>query len=73
MRSASLTEPVSPNPDATWRLSVMQNSDGRISRRTALKGAAVSGFGVVVGGTIAGKSPPQGGVTPEALMRSNDE
>ncbi|MCP4892789.1 MAG: FAD-dependent oxidoreductase, partial [Actinomycetales bacterium] len=51
--------------------------DPRISRRTALKGAAASGVGVVVGGALAEQSSEQlfkkSTAPSEALMRSNDE
>ena len=52
---------------------MMHDPDIRISRRTALKGAAASGVGVVVGGAIAGQSSPQAGAPPEAIMGSNEE
>ena len=51
----------------------MQDSNARISRRTALKGAAAGGVGVVVAGAIAGQPSSQIGALPEAAMGPNDE
>ncbi|MCP4742735.1 MAG: FAD-binding oxidoreductase, partial [Actinomycetales bacterium] len=51
----------------------MQNPDHRITRRTALKGAAASSVGVVVGGALAEQVAKQTGAPPEAVMGSNEE
>ena len=41
----------------------MQDPENRISRRTALKGAAVSGLGIVVGSSLAKPPLKQVGVS----------
>ncbi len=51
----------------------MQAPENRISRRTALKGAAASGVGIVVGSSLAEQSLIQAGVPQEAVLGSNDE
>ncbi|MDG2093837.1 MAG: FAD-dependent oxidoreductase, partial [Phycisphaerales bacterium] len=61
----------------------MKEPEAHLSRRTALKGAAVSSVGLVVGGTLAegtlaegvlaGQSSKQVNALPEAIMGSNDE
>ena len=50
----------------------MPEPETRISRRTAIKGAAASGVGLVVGSAIAGPSSLQAATPPEATMGSND-
>lgn len=50
----------------------MQDPETRISRRTAIKGAAASGVGLVVGTAIAGPSSLQAVTPPEAPMGPND-
>lgn len=51
---------------------MLQDPETRISRRTALKAAAASGVGLVVGSAIAGPSSTQAATPPEATMGSND-
>ena len=51
---------------------MLQDPETRISRRTALKAAAASGAGLVVGSAIAGPSSTQAATPPEATMGSND-
>lgn len=51
----------------------MNDSENRISRRTAIKGAAVSGVGLIVGSAMAEQSSTQAGAPPEAMMGPNDE
>ena len=51
----------------------MQDPENRISRRTALKGAAASGVGIVVGRSLAEQSSKQMGASSEAVFGSNDE
>ncbi|MCP4837066.1 MAG: FAD-dependent oxidoreductase, partial [Phycisphaera sp.] len=51
-----------------------QDPDARISRRTALKGAAVGSVGVVVTGALGEQaSTPQVGTPPEVAMTPNEE
>jgi hypothetical protein len=51
----------------------MQDPENRISRRTALKGAAASGVGLVVGRSLAEQSLMQAGAPQEAVLGSNDK
>ena len=51
----------------------MQDPENRISRRTALKGAAARGVGLVVGSSLAEQSLMQAGAPQEAVLRTNDE
>ena len=51
----------------------MQDPDVRITRRTALKGAAVGSVGVVVGSSLAEQVAKQGGAPPEMTMTPNEE
>ena len=56
----------------------MKEPEAHLSRRTALKGAAVSSVGLVVGGTLAEgvlaeQSTKQVGALPEAVMGSNED
>ncbi|MDG2291608.1 MAG: twin-arginine translocation signal domain-containing protein, partial [Phycisphaerales bacterium] len=51
----------------------MQDPENRISRRTALKGAAASGVGLVVGSSLAEQSLMQAGAPQEAVLGPNDE
>ena len=46
----------------------MQDPEPRISRRTALKGAAASGVGIVVGRSLAEQSSKQMGASSEAVF-----
>ena len=51
----------------------MQDPKNRISRRTALKGAAVSGVGLVVGSFFAEQLSKQVAASPEGILGSNEE
>ena len=51
----------------------MDESENRIPRRTALKSAAASTLGVMVGKTLAGQSSSQVGIPPEGIKMSNDD
>ena len=51
----------------------MQDPDVRITRRTALKGAAVGSVGVVVGSSLAEQVAKLGGALPEMSMTPNEE
>ncbi len=51
----------------------MKDQENRISRRTALKGAAVSGVGLVVGNSFAEQLSKQAVAPPEAILGSNNE
>tara|TARA_B100001059_G_scaffold211293_1_gene225535 strand:+ start:1173 stop:2813 length:1641 start_codon:yes stop_codon:yes gene_type:complete len=62
-----------PSDRAIRRFNVMQDPDVRITRRTALKGAAVGSVGVVVGSSLAEQVAKQGGAPPEMTMTPNEE
>ena len=50
-----------------------QDPENRITRRTALKGAAASAVGLVAGSSFAGQTLMQAGAPQEAVLGSNDK